>query len=489
MKKYDTPLDALREAFGYPYFRGGQQKIIENILANRSCLLVMQTGGGKSLCYQVPAICMDGVSIVVSPLIALMRDQVSSLQDCSIRAAALNHTCTQNEQSQIMQALKHQALDILYVSPERLFNENFYNFLKQIKISFFAIDEAHCISQWGHDFRPEYLKLSQLPQDFSVPIIALTATADKVTQHEIIEKLSLREIMVLSFDRPNIAITMDETNRKFDHLLKFITKKHHAESGIIYCHSRAEVERTCLDLCKVGLNAYQYHAGFSPVAKSTAQDSFQKSSDAIMVATIAFGMGVNKPNVRFVAHLSIPRSIEAYFQEIGRAGRDGLAATAWMAYNAADISARRYHVYNDTTRPASLRSRDIHRLEYLVGICESVYCRKYMILKYFGEDIPTNFKCGSCDNCLSTASSVDATRISAIIIENVLNSSMSSVDLLRTVNSWQSWSKMSDQSLKNILRQLTIMGYLEIDSFGKYNAGEEYRKILDGTALLRVRSI
>jgi len=330
----------LKDIFGYPAFRGRQAEIIDALVSGRDCLVLMPTGGGKSLCYQIPALLREGTGVVVSPLIALMQDQVAALKELGVRAAFLNSTLSSGEALAIERALAVGELDLLYVAPERLLTPRCLDLLARTRIALFAVDEAHCVSQWGHDFRPEYIQLSVLHERFpEVPRIALTATADRVTREEIVERLKLgdAEIFIASFDRPNIRYQIVEKANARKQLLDFIRAEHGGEAGIVYCLSRRKVEETAAFLGEQGIRALPYHAGMDALARETNQSRFQREDGIVMVATIAFGMGIDKPDVRFVAHLDLPKSIEGYYQETGRAGRDGLPADAWMLYGLQDV--------------------------------------------------------------------------------------------------------------------------------------------------------
>lgn len=394
-------LTTLKKVFGYPTFRGQQAEVIDHLVAGGDCLVLMPTGGGKSLCYQIPALLRPGVAIVVSPLIALMHNQVVALNQIGVRAAELNSSLTFEEAALVEQNLLTQQYDLLYVAPERLLTPRFLRFLGQIPIALFAIDEAHCVSQWGHDFRPEYSQLFILQQRFpKVPRIALTATADLDTRQEIVEKLQLTDaqIFIDSFDRPNIRYqVIDKANSRVQ-LLNFIHAHHTGEAGIVYCASRKKVEELTEWLVSQGIPAVAYHAGMEMQQRQFNQEKFLREDGVIMVATIAFGMGIDKPNVRFVAHLDLPKSIEGYYQETGRAGRDGRMANAWMAYGLNDVIQHR-RMIEESQAQIKFKQVSIKKLEALLSLCETTTCRRIQMLHYLGEHTEIE-PCGNCDICL-----------------------------------------------------------------------------------------
>lgn len=402
------PLEVLKTVFGYDKFRQLQQEIIDNVIKQNNSFVLMPTGGGKSLCYQVPALCLDGVGIVISPLIALMQDQVGALKQLGVRAESINSTISFDKKKQIFSALKNNELDLLYVAPERLLNDNFLEFLSSLKISLFAIDEAHCVSSWGHDFRPVYVELKILAKNFpKIPRIALTATADMATKKDIIDKLDLKDAtnFISSFDRKNITyyVSIKENSKKS--LLEFINNNHHKESGIIYCLSRKSVEQTQEFFAKEGLKTLAYHAGMPNNLRQENLDKFLLEDGIIMVATIAFGMGIDKSNVRFVAHLNLPKNIESYYQETGRAGRDGLPANAWMSYGISDIAKQRSLIESSNASDKQKRIEN-QKLNSLLGFCEAATCRRKILLNYFGQE---SDDCGNCDNCFDKPEVFDAT--------------------------------------------------------------------------------
>ncbi|MGO2392961.1 MAG: DNA helicase RecQ [Halomonas sp.] len=403
-------LKVLQDVFGYDSFRGPQQAIIEHVIAGGDALVLMPTGGGKSLCYQIPALLREGTAIVVSPLIALMQDQVAALVQNGVRAAYLNSSLDYHEAVEVENRLRAGELDLLYVAPERLAMPRMQSLLEQTQVALFAIDEAHCVSQWGHDFRPEYRQLSQLHQRFpNVPRIALTATADVPTRGDIIEHLQLGEAALYNsgFDRPNIRyhIAENQGNTR-EQLLRFIRENHSGEAGIVYCLSRRKVDDTAAWLERQGLTALPYHAGLPPEQRQHHQTRFLREDGVIVVATIAFGMGIDKPDVRFVAHLNLPKSIEAYYQETGRAGRDGLPADAWMAYGLQDVITLR-QMQQDSSAHDHQKRIEQQKLDAMLGLCEIISCRRQALLHYFGDSL--NEPCGNCDNCLIPPETWNAT--------------------------------------------------------------------------------
>jgi ATP-dependent DNA helicase RecQ len=402
-------LHTLQSVFGYSQFRGSQQAIIEQVLSGNDVLVLMPTGGGKSLCYQIPSLVLPGVGIVISPLIALMQDQVTALHQLGVKAAFLNSSVSLEHARETEQQLRAGQLDLLYIAPERLSNPRTQQLLLSCRIALFAIDEAHCVSQWGHDFRADYLQLSVLHQLFpSVPRIALTATADQRTRQEIITRLALEQaqVFVSSFDRPNIRYRIVLKDNARQQLLRFIQAEHAGDTGIVYCLSRKRVEETADWLNQQRLTALPYHAGMSPQQRQRHQHQFLMEDGLIMVATIAFGMGIDKPNVRFVAHLDLPKSIEAYYQETGRAGRDGLPANAWMAYGLQDVLTLRQMLASSNADAAHKRL-EFHKLDAMLAMCESVSCRRQTLLNYFDDALPQ--PCGNCDTCLEPVSTWDGT--------------------------------------------------------------------------------
>jgi ATP-dependent DNA helicase RecQ len=485
-----TPLQRLHEVFGYTSFRGEQQAIVEHVTAGGDALVLMPTGGGKSLCYQLPALLREGVTIVVSPLIALMQDQVDALQQLGVRAAFLNSSLDAESAREVTVRLMHGDLQILYVAPERLLMTSFLSLLEQIElgtgIALFAIDEAHCVSQWGHDFRPEYRQLTVLHERFSqVPRIALTATADAPTRAEILERLALEDArqFVSSFDRPNIRYRVTLKDNARQQLEAFIEAEHPNDAGIIYCLSRRKVEETAEWLKSRGWDAQPYHAGLDASVRNANQRRFLREEGVIMVATVAFGMGIDKPNVRFVAHLDLPKSMEGYYQETGRAGRDGLPANAWMAYGLGDVVSMR-KMLDSGDAPEQRKQVERQKLDALLGFCESTACRHQTLLRYFGEQHPGD--CGQCDNCLQPVDTWDATQASQMALSCVYRTGqrfgvVHLIDVLlgkvtprvaqfshQALSTFGIGKELSQQQWSSVFRQLVAGGFLEsdIESYG-----------------------
>jgi ATP-dependent DNA helicase RecQ len=409
----DDPQRILAEVFGYPSFRGAQRAIIDCVIGGDDALVLMPTGGGKSLCYQIPALARPGCGVVVSPLIALMQDQVAALRQSGVRAAALNSAQPAADLRAAERALVAGELDLVYIAPERLVLPRTLELLEQCSVALFAIDEAHCVSQWGHDFRPEYIQLAVLAERFpTVPRLALTATADGPTRREIVSRLGLSGArqFISRFDRPNIRYRIAQSDAgggsARNRLLRFIRDEHPGEAGIVYCLSRKRVDAIADWLSGQGLAALPYHAGLTSVERERNQTRFLKEEGVIMVATIAFGMGIDKPNVRFVAHLNLPKSIEAYYQETGRAGRDGLPADAWMLYGLQDVITLRQMLEQSTADDGHKRV-ERHKLEAMLGLCELTTCRRQALLAYFDDELPE--PCGNCDTCLEPPATWDAT--------------------------------------------------------------------------------
>ena len=406
-----TALSLLYDVFGYPAFRGQQAEIIDRVAAGGDALVLMPTGGGKSLCYQIPALLRTGTAIVISPLIALMQDQVAALTEAGVRAASIHSGQTGTDANRAERAFTDGQLDLLYISPERLLSPYFTHLLTKAEphgFALFAIDEAHCVSQWGHDFRPDYLKLTFLHERYpGVPRIALTATADAATRKEIIANLRLEGagVFIASFDRPNIRYQIVEKANARAQLLAFLRAEHEGEAGIVYCLSRRKVEETAAWLTASGIRALPYHAGMDAPDRSRNQTAFLREDGVVMVATIAFGMGIDKPDVRFVAHLDLPKSIEGYYQETGRAGRDGLPADAWMAYGLADVVQQRRMIV-ESAADARHKRVAAAKLDALLGLCETSACRRQRLLAYFGEE---SGPCGNCDTCLEPPQTWDGT--------------------------------------------------------------------------------
>ena len=499
---YSKAQQVLHDVFGYSQFKGQQQAVIEHITAGGDALVLMPTGGGKSLCYQLPALLRDGVAIVVSPLIALMQDQVDALQQLGVKAAFLNSSQTIDDARAVNNLLLNGELQILYLAPERLMLSGFLAQLAQIEthtgIALFAIDEAHCVSEWGHDFRPEYRRLTVLHEQFpNVPRIALTATADAPTRAEIIERLQLENAQqfVSSFDRPNINYRVLPKASARAQLEAFLETEHPNDAGIIYCLSRKKVEDTAEYLKQRGWDALPYHAGLDATIRNANQRRFLREEGVIIVATVAFGMGIDKPNVRFVAHLDIPKSMEGYYQETGRAGRDGLPANAWMTYGVGDVVSMR-QMLDGSDAPEARKMVERQKLDALLGFCESVACRHQTILHYFGETHAGD--CGQCDNCNSPVDTWDATQAAQMALSAVYRTGqrfgvVHLIDVL-TGKTNAKVSQFSHQSLSvfgvgkaisqlawsSIFRQLIAGGFLESDiaAFGGLKLTETARPVL-----------
>ena len=502
----DNVRQVLHRVFGYRDFIGQQEAVIEHTVGGGDSLVLMPTGGGKSLCYQIPAIVRDGVGVVVSPLIALMRDQVEGLRQTGVRAACLNSTLTYREVLETESAVEAGRLDLLYVAPERLLGERTLQLLSRTRLALFAIDEAHCVSQWGHDFRPEYLQLSALPELFpEVPRIALTATADEPTRREIVDRLSLRDtpLFVSGFDRPNIRYHVVPKNNSRAQLRRFL-EGHGGDAGIVYCLSRRKVDQTAEWLQGIGVNALPYHAGLDGATRQRHQDRFVREDGIVIVATIAFGMGIDKPDVRFVAHLDLPKSIEAYYQETGRAGRDGGPADAWMVYGLQEVVTLRSMVDNSEAGEARKRL-EVRKLDAMLGYCELATCRRRTLLGYFGETHVQD--CGNCDNCLTPVAVWNATeasqkamscvsrtgqRFGAAYLTDVLRGRDServrrfAHDRLPTfgvgadLDAWQ-W--------RSVFRQLVARGLLsvEMERYGSIRLTDASRPVLRGEAEVHMR--
>jgi ATP-dependent DNA helicase RecQ len=501
-------LAVLHEVFGHRGFRGQQGQVVGHVAAGGDALVLMPTGGGKSLCYQVPALVREGTGVVVSPLIALMQDQVSALTQLGVRAAFLNSTLDAAQARATERALIQGELDLLYVAPERLTTPRCLDLLARVRIALFAIDEAHCVSQWGHDFRPEYLQLSLLHERFpGVPRIALTATADPQTRAEIVERLALHgaRVFVSSFDRPNIRYAIVDKADPRAQLLAFIREEHAGEAGIVYCLSRSKVEETAAWLAQQGVAALPYHAGMEASVRAEHQARFQREDGIVVVATIAFGMGIDKPDVRFVAHLDLPRSIEGYYQETGRAGRDRLPADAWMTYGLADVVQQRRLIERSEADEAFKRVASA-KLDALLGLCETAGCRRVRLLGYFGED---GAPCGNCDTCLDPPATFDATdaarkALSAIYRTGQRFGAVYVIDVLRGKASERMrrfghdrlavfgiGAGEDDAFWRSVLRQLIALGLVEIDhgAHGALRLSERSRPVLRGEQAVAMRAV
>lgn len=406
MAQTGDPRLILQTVFGYDSFRQQQEDIINDVMQGNSSFVLMPTGSGKSLCYQIPALCRDGVALVISPLIALMEDQVSAMKQLGVAAETLNSSLSPDDTRRIYRELSEGKIDLLYVSPERLKVPDFLDRLDQLPLSLIAIDEAHCISQWGHDFRPDYRQISILRERYpNVPCLALTATADEPTRRDIMNQLHLPKMFLSGFDRPNIRYEVAVKDATRGQLLKFLKTRDKDESGIIYCLSKKKVDATAAMLREEGYDALPYHAGLDNSIRSKNQSRFLKEEGIIIVATIAFGMGINKPNVRFVAHLDLPKNVEAYYQETGRAGRDGLPSVAWMIYGMQDVAQLR-RMIDSAESPEAQKLLEIRKLNAFLGFCETLKCRRQVLLQYFGDSCAP---CGNCDTCLSPPKAMDGT--------------------------------------------------------------------------------
>ena len=502
-------VDILRRVFGYPSFRGQQEEIVDHLVAGGDALVLMPTGGGKSLCYQIPALLREGVGVVVSPLIALMQDQVDALRLAGVRAAFLNSSMDFRSAVDTERRLLDDGLDLIYVAPERLLSDRFISLLEQLvarrQLALFAIDEAHCVSQWGHDFRPEYIQLSQLHQRFpGVPRIALTATADQLTRQEIITRLNLEEasLFVASFDRPNIRYTIVERDNPRRQLLSFLGA-HHGAAGIVYCLSRRKVDETTAWLNAQGVTALPYHAGLTAGDRQRHQQRFLREEGLVMVATIAFGMGIDKPDVRFVAHLDLPKSLEAYYQETGRAGRDGDSSQAWMTYGLNDVVIHRQMI-EESSAPLEQKRVERQKLESMLAYCESVQCRRVLLLNYFGEAAAP---CGNCDVCLDPPLLWDGTVAAQKALSAALRTGQRFgaghlIDILRgkltdkvrqfghdRLPTFGVGTEIDDMGWRSVFRQLLAGGVLEADAaaYGALKLTDSARPILKGETSLKLR--
>jgi len=499
-------LDVLHRVFGYANFRGEQAAIVEHLQSGNDCLVLMPTGGGKSLCYQVPALLREGTAIVVSPLIALMQDQVDALTQLGVAAAFLNSSLSPQDQRDVEQRLLRRELKLLYVAPERLLGERMLELLDRVPISLFAIDEAHCVSQWGHDFRPEYRGLNLLHERFSrVPRIALTATADAPTRAEIVERLGLDAArqFVASFDRPNIRYQVVEKDNARRQLREFLADRRE-ESGIVYCLSRKKVDETAAALAADGFDALPYHAGMEQAVRAANQQRFLRDDGIVMVATIAFGMGIDKPDVRYVAHLDLPKSMEGYYQETGRAGRDGLPAEAWLCYGLGDVVTMSQMIAQSESGQERKRVERA-KLDALLGYAEATGCRRRLLLAYFGETRGEN--CGNCDNCITPPRSWDATEVAQKALSTVYRTGQRFgvahlVSVLRgedgeRIRSWNH-DKLSVYGIgrdldarqwSGVFRHLVAAGHLSADheGYGALQLTESSRAVLKGDARVLMR--
>jgi ATP-dependent DNA helicase RecQ len=505
-RNFPRPLDVLRDTFGYPAFRDAQGDVVDHVVAGGDALVLMPTGGGKSLCYQIPSLVRPGTGIVVSPLIALMQDQVAALTQVGVRAAFLNSTQDAEAARATERALLAGDLDLLYVAPERLTTSRCLDLLDRARVALFAIDEAHCVSQWGHDFRPEYLQLSLLHERYPhVPRIALTATADPQTRAEIIVRLGLAgaRVFVSSFDRPNIRYTIVDKEDARAQLLRFLEEEHRGDAGIVYCLSRRKVDETAAWLASKGVSALPYHAGMDTPSRTVHQARFQREEGLVMVATIAFGMGIDKPDVRFVAHLDLPKSVEGYYQETGRAGRDGAPADAWMAYGLADVVQQR-RLIDMSDASEEYKRVSASKLDALLGLCETAGCRRVRLLDYFGE---ASLPCGNCDTCLTPPETYDATSaaqkaLSAIYRTGQRFGAVHLIDVLRgkageRITRWEH-DKLSvfgigedvdEAAWRGVFRQLVALGYARVDheAHGALRLTEASRPVLKGAEQVSMR--
>ncbi len=502
-----SSLDVLNRVFGYSTFRGEQEAIINQVVAGQDALVLMPTGGGKSLCYQIPAIIRAGTGIVVSPLIALMHDQVTALKLQGVAVAFLNSSLSFQEVQEIEGQLMRGELDLLYVAPERLCQPRTLNLLHQIEVALFAIDEAHCVSQWGHDFRPEYIQLSILHEQFpKVPRIALTATADESTRKEISLRLDLdnAQLFISSFDRPNIRYRVRQKNNARAQLLQFINTEHPQDAGIVYCLSRKKVDETAHWLEEQGIKALPYHAGLSTSVRQAHQERFLREEEVVIVATVAFGMGIDKPDVRYVAHMDLPKSLESYYQETGRAGRDGLPADAWMVYGLQDVIMLR-QMLSSSEAIEEVKRLEQRKLEAMLGFCEITSCRRKSLLGYFGEQ--QQEACGNCDNCLEPVESWEGTTEAQKALSCVFRTGQRFgvnylIDVLRgkmtprieqfrhdQVSTFGIGEELSDVQWRSVFRQLMARGFLavDMDGFGSLKLTQESRPVLRGEETIHFR--
>lgn len=505
-----APLEVLQRVFGYDEFRGEQAQIVDRVIAGGDALVLMPTGAGKSLCYQIPALVRPGTGVVISPLIALMQDQVDALSAVGVRAAFLNSSQDAGQRQEVEQALLAGELDLLYLAPERLAVSSTLALLDRAPLALFAIDEAHCVSQWGHDFRPDYLQLSMLHDRWpDVPRIALTATATDATRREILSRLKLESAQqfVASFDRPNIQYRIESKNQPLAQLLSLLRTEHPGDAGIVYCLSRASVEKTADALVAEGIEALPYHAGLSAEVRRRNQARFLREDGVVMVATIAFGMGIDKPDVRFVAHLDLPKSVEGYYQETGRAGRDGLPSTAWLAYGLQDVVQQR-RMIEQGEGDASYKRRQTQHLDAMLALCETVECRRVQLLKYFGQ---ASEPCGNCDTCLAPPESWDGTVPAQKLLSTVVrlwrekNQRFGAghlIDVLlgrdterirqnghTELTTFGIGTELSEQEWRGVVRQLLAQGLLAVnsDGYGTLVITDASAEVLSGARTVSLR--
>ena len=503
----NNPSNILQHIYGYKEFRGHQEAIVNHIIEGKNAFVLMPTGGGKSICYQIPSICREGVGIIISPLIALMKDQVDALKLVGVKAAAINSTISHWETLAIIDSIKARKLDLLYVSPERILMDDFLEIFRELPIALFAIDEAHCVSQWGHDFRPSYTQLEILSKSFpSVPRIALTATADAPTRKDIIEKLKLSKdckTFVAGFDRPNINYSIIPRNQPKQQLLKFIKANYPEGSGIVYCLSRKMCDEVGQFLSKQGYNALIYHAGLEDQQRSKNQSHFLKEEKIIMVATIAFGMGIDKPDVRFVVHMNIPKNIECYYQETGRAGRDGMPSDALMIYGMQDVVMQRSFIDNGEA-PSNQKRIEHQKLNALLGLCEASRCRRQILLEYFGDDAQA---CGNCDICLNPPITFDGTVLAqkalscayrtgqrfgvSYLIDILLGKTTDRIVSFNhnTISTFGIGKEITRAEWQNIFRQLVAENLLQVDitGYGGIRISHQGRVFLKNKTSLMLR--
>jgi ATP-dependent DNA helicase RecQ len=502
-------LDLLKSKYGFDQFRFQQAEIIQTLIDGNDAMVLMPTGGGKSVCYQIPSLIRDGVGIVISPLIALMQDQVDALNTMGIRASYINSSQSANARREVEQKLLNNDLDLLYVAPERLNTGEFLGLLERSTIALFAIDEAHCVSQWGHDFRSDYMQLKLLHEAFpTIPRIALTATADKRTREEIAQQLNLQSarVFIHSFDRPNIFYRISEGQNNRDRLWRFLQAQHSEDAGIVYCLSRKQVDSTAEWLSSKGRTALPYHAGMNAEKRALHQQRFLAEDGVIIVATIAFGMGIDKPDVRFVAHMNLPKTVEAYYQETGRAGRDGLPANAWLAYGLQDVISLRQ--MNQQSEANEAFKRSLHqKLEAMLGLCEQITCRRQTLLEYFDELLEQ--PCGHCDNCLEPPPTWNATEAARKALSCVYRTGQRFgvnyvIDVLMgkphdritrnrhdQISTWNIGGELSNNQWRSLFRQLLVYAYIEsdYDQHGGLRLTPRAKPLLRGEESLMLREV